>query len=102
MNVSTKMQAARERYEAAAHAVQSGVATEMNIPGREAATTPKHLRVGVNMAMTDHASLAELLMAKGIISEEEYFEALAAGAEREKRRYEELLSEIFNKQITLA
>ena len=54
-------------YEEAAHAMQSSVAHEMNLPHRQAPTEPKHLRVGVNTAMVDHAALAYLLIQKGII-----------------------------------
>lgn len=80
--------AATKRWHAAAHAMQSGVAYEMNIPGREHATRPKDLRVGVNTGLCDHAALARLLVAKGIISEVEYLEAIADEMEREVARYE--------------
>lgn len=81
--------------------MQSGVATEMNIPGRSHTTTPKHLRVGVNSAMVDSSALAELLIAKGIITEDEYAEAIAAGMEREAKAYEDRLSEHYGRKITL-
>ena len=61
----------RDRYLKAAHAMQTGVALEMS---RHAAPTePKHLRVGVNAAMSDQAGLVKLLIAKGIFTEDEYF-----------------------------
>jgi hypothetical protein len=88
------------RWHAAAHAMQSGVAMEMNIHPEP--TEPKHLRVGVNTALTDHASLAKLLISKGVITEDEYFEALADGMEAEKRRYEEHLSRLLGSPVTLA
>jgi 2-polyprenyl-6-methoxyphenol hydroxylase-like FAD-dependent oxidoreductase len=74
-----------ERYEEAAHAMQSGVAMMMNFDPSE--TTPKHLRVGVNSAMSDVAGVARLLISKGIITEDEYVAALADEMERERDRY---------------
>lgn len=88
------------RYKAASHAMQSGVATEMN--HRSQPTEPKHLRVGINAAMVDHAALATLLMAKGLFTRDEYEAALADAMEAEKRRYEIYLSELLGAKITLA
>ena len=89
----------QERYAAAAHAMQSGVATEMAQGSRD--TEPKHLRVGVNSALVDSGALAELLIKKGVISEAEYLEAIAAGMEREAKNYEERLSRKLGTKITL-
>lgn len=77
-----------ERYRAAAHAMQSGVAYEMSINPESAGTTPKHLRVGVNAAMAEQSGLARLLIAKGIITEAEYLKAVADAMERERDRYQ--------------
>lgn len=75
-----------ERYLAAAHAMQSGVAHMMHKePNGE--TTPKHLRVGVNSAMCDHAALVQILIAKGILTEAEYMKQIADEMEREQERY---------------
>ena len=75
-----------ERYEKACHAMQSGVAMEMNDnPGP---TTPKHLRVGINVALCDQAALARLLVQKGIITLEEYEAAITDEMEHEVERYE--------------
>lgn len=103
----------RERYKAALHAMQSGVAAEMgDISGvalaledelRGSATSPKHLRVGINAAMSDHAALVRLLIAKGLFTMEEYEKELADEMEREKARYEARLSEQHGgAKITLA
>lgn len=79
------------RHTAAAHAMQSGVAMEMNWnPGP---TDPKHLRVGVNTALSDQAGLVRLLIAKGLITEAEYIAAIADEMEREVVRYEERMQE---------
>lgn len=78
------------RYHAAAHAVQSGVAMELH--DDPASGSPKHLRTGLNMAMVEHGALARLLIAKGIITNEEYMAELVAGVEDEQRQYEERLT----------
>lgn len=95
----------QERYMAAMHAMQSGVATDMKTDPNarsQGATTPKHLRVGLNGALADQGALVRLLVGKGIITEAEYFEAVADAAEAEQARYEQLLSERFGKPVTLA
>ena len=75
-----------DRYAKACHAIQSGVAFEHGRGSEDG--SPKHLRVGVNLRAVDHAALVRLLLAKGIISELEYVEALADAAEEEQKRYE--------------
>lgn len=89
------------RWAAAAHAMQSGVATEMGLPGRQTATEPKFLRVGINTALSDHGGLVKLLIDKGVITEAEYFKAIADQMEFEKASYEKRLSEHFGRPITL-
>jgi len=89
------------RQMAAAHAMQSGVAMEMNWnPGP---TDPKHLRVGVNTALCDHAALVRLLMGKGIIMEAEYMAAIADEMEAEAERYRQRIQDHFGSatRITL-
>lgn len=81
----------KERYLAACHAMQSGVAQRMHQDSGE--TAPKHLRVGVNSAMVQSSVLAQLLMDKGIITEQEWFSALADAMERERDSYAKLISE---------
>jgi hypothetical protein len=89
----------RARWFAAMHAVQSGVAMEMNFnPGP---TEPKHLRTGINAVMSDHGALVGLLVAKGAITDLEYMEAIAKNAEQEKATYEARLTEQFGRKITL-
>lgn len=93
------IEASYARYLAAAHAMQSGVASKMVFDPAE--TTPKHLRVGVNSAMSDHSALAKLLIEKGVITEEEYFSAIADAMEREKGLYEKTVSDHFGAAVTL-
>lgn len=78
--------AAMERYEIAAHGMQSATAMQISRLGENGvAADAKHLRVGVNSAMVDSGSLAQLLIKKGVITSVEYLEALADGMEREHR-----------------
>ena len=97
MTDQERIDTAAQRYNAAAHAMQSGVAAEN---GRD--QEPKHLRVGVNSALVDSSSLAKLLIDKGVITPVEYHEAIADGMEAEVRRYEERLSRAKGVKITLA
>ena len=90
----------QERYHAAAHAMQTGVAMEINLGSRN--TEPKHLRTGINTAHADIGSMALLLITKGLITEAEYLEAIADGMEREAKSYEDRLSDRYGKNITLA
>ena len=89
-----------ERYRAACHAVQSGVMSELGYD--PSSGTPKHLRTGVNIAMTDLGSITRLLVSKGLLTIEEIDKALADGMEAEKQRYEKTLSDHFQSKITLA
>ena len=80
--MSEELSAIRREYEELSHAMQSGVAMMMNYdPG---ATTPKHLRVGVNSAMVDSGALAGQL---------EYYTALRDGLKREVESYTKLIRE---------
>lgn len=79
-----------DRYHAALHAMQTGVAWKMERDPSE--TTPKHLRVGVNAAMRDHSSLVQLLIEKGVFTEEEYYKAIADGMELERDMYQAWLN----------
>lgn len=76
-----------ERYDVAAHAMQSGVEFEMYHDSKP--TEPKHLRAGVNSALANCAGIAKLLITKGIITEEEYVKAMADAMEAEVERYRE-------------
>lgn len=77
------------RYTAAEHAMQTGVLTEQSLGSADG--TPKHLRVGVNSAQVGNAALASLLIAKGVITLDEYERAQADEMEFEQQRYEERL-----------
>jgi hypothetical protein len=83
----------RDRYMAAMHGVQSGVAMKMNWDTAE--TQPKQLRVGVNAAMVDTSAVATLLIAKGVFTLDEYEAALADAAERETALYTDEINQHF-------
>jgi hypothetical protein len=100
--VDVEVEKLNARYAAAMHAMQSGVAMEMQVDERKSATEPKHLRVGINSAMVNDAALATLLVKKGIITEREYLEAVVEEAEKERASYEARLTAHFGKTITLA
>ena len=89
----------KERYMTAAHAMQSGVAMEMELGGGE--TDPKHLRVGINAAMSDQAGLVRLLIARGFITEREYVAAIADKMQEEADSYAKKLSDQLGTRITL-
>jgi hypothetical protein len=83
---TNQLQAYTDRWMRAAYAIQSAIAFLIERGGFDAAT-PKHLRVGIDTAKADHGALAELLIRKGVITEEEYLRSIAEGQEREARRY---------------
>jgi hypothetical protein len=89
----------RQEYADLCHAMQSGVAMMMNYDFT--ATNPKHLRVGVNSAMVDSGALSGLLVAKGIITELEYFTALRDKMKAEVETYRKLLSDRLGASIDL-
>jgi hypothetical protein len=87
------------RYQAAGHAIQSGVLFDQQT-GSDS-SSPKHLRTGIDLRAADQAGLANLLIAKGVFTRQEYVEAMADAAEDEQKRYEEYLSKKVGKVITL-
>ena len=95
----SKLEELRAEYERLAHAMQSGVNFKMGIDPKE--TTPKHLRVGVNAAMSDQCGLARLLLAKGVFTEEEYFQAMVDAMREEMQRYQAWLEARLGKSVTL-
>ena len=94
-----KKRAYAERYEAAMHSMQAGVALQMQYDLLE--TNPKHLRVGINSAMLESNAIGELLIKKGLITEEEYMIAITEAAEKEADRYQEHLTDITGANVTL-
>lgn len=83
-----KLHELRGRYENAMHGVQSYVAYSIQALGdNKAGADHKHLRTGINAAMVSDEAVARLLIAKGVFTELEYYEALAVAAEEELARF---------------
>ena len=74
-------------YEEAAHGVQTAIAYDIG-QGRKT-TEPKHMRVGIDMSKADMLGLAILLIEKGIITSDEYIEAMRLSANEELAMREE-------------
>lgn len=92
--------AIHEEYELLMHAMQTGVAAKMFVtPSGE--TSPKHLRVGVNSALLEAASIVSLLFEKKLITPLEYFTRLRDFAKAEVEAYEKYLSEQHGTTIKL-
>jgi hypothetical protein len=77
-------------YEELGHAVQTGVKYEQETreTHRSTADHLKHLAVGNCLRAADMEGLTVLLIAKGIITEQEYLDAILASAEREVELFE--------------
>lgn len=80
--------------------MQAGVAYDAGAD--HPSTTAKHLRVGVNVSMRDHASLGRLLVRKGLIDEAEYLDVLTEGMNEEVEMYEADLTRRLGRVVTLA
>ena len=96
-----------DRYLKAVHAMQSGVKMMINYEhpdiqtddnATDPSTGPKHLRVGINVNMSDHAALIHLLLDKKIITIDDYDISLADQMEDQVKMYEKNIEEaMFNK-----
>jgi hypothetical protein len=91
-------QADQQRYLAAMHAVQSGVALKMNWDPDE--TAPKQLRVGMNSALVSNGALIKLLIDKGVCTVDEFQAVLADYAEQEQASYEAEIAEHYGNNGT--
>lgn len=68
-----------KKYEEHAHAMQTAIAYNPDKRAQE----PKHLRVGIDLRKAEHAGLVNLLIAKGVFTQEEYLEAIVVSTEVE-------------------
>lgn len=84
-----KIRALQQKYRELVHAMQSGVKLDLMLRDKGQDNLNKHLRVGINVAMSDHAALTRILVSRGIISELEYHQALVDAMEAEVKSYEE-------------
>lgn len=87
-------------YEAAAHGVQSAIKYEMghdaHVNGRPMLDNIKHLRVGIDCRAADALGLAELLIAKGVFTKDEYVEYMRLAMNEELARYTEYVRKTFS------
>jgi hypothetical protein len=92
-------------YSEAAHAIQTGVAMDIELDAMRSedrsATSTKHLRVGVNMALVEQAAIAKLLIDKGLITQREFDDAITHAVNEEAKRYEQHISERLGRRVTL-
>jgi hypothetical protein len=70
-------------YQRAAKAVQTAIEFNPN----KTALEPKHMRVGIDMSKADMSGLVNLLINKGVISLEEYEQAITQSANMEATRH---------------
>ena len=88
-----------DRYEAALHAVQSGVLFDHQLGSDDG--SPKHLRVGITSAMIQSTTLVRLLVDAGAFTRADWWRALADEAHRERQRYEAQLSDRLGRPVSL-
>lgn len=81
----------KARYEAAAHAMMTGVSYVMQYDPNE--TDLKHMKVGINNSFIGQAVILQILIRKNIITEEEYWEELVIFMEKEVEMYKQRLEE---------
>ena len=99
MDEAKQIAALADEYEKLMHALQTGVAAEMNYD--TAPTQPKHLRVGINSTLCEQAALVKLLLEKGVFTEIEYYTALRDSVLAEVLSYEKRLKERYGIDIKL-
>jgi hypothetical protein len=90
----------KRTYLEAMHAIQTGVAMELRKDPSSA--SPKHLRVGINSMLCNQAALVKVLVAKGLITQEEYATAVVEEANLEVERQEKTLRDDFGIEVNLA
>lgn len=95
----------KRTHQEAQHAMQTGV--KMELEALQSARADWHekdhkdLRVGSNTALCDQAGLVRLLVAKGLITIDEYENAITQEMAREVERYEKRLSRDLGTTVTL-
>jgi hypothetical protein len=67
-------------------------AVQLILERGDTSATRKHLRVGVNSAMVDSGALIDLLIRKGVITEDEISKELADKMEQEVKMYRKELN----------
>jgi len=83
------------------HAIQTGVKARIEY-GLSNDSDPKHLRVGINNALIAQGALTDLLVKKGLITEEEFAQTYVEFLKKEVESYELLLSAHLKTKVKLA
>ena len=88
----TRIQYLAQEYLKIVHSIQCAIdfdhKVKMNEEGEDKSWEPKHLRVGIDTTKAEDAGLAVLLIKKGVITEEEYYQAMLDGVKKELEIYE--------------
>ena len=79
-------------YRRLIHSMQAGVGFDANSQDQ----TPKHLRVGINCAMSEAGALVSLLIKKGVITEEELVDEFIVYMQREVESYKKTLAKKYD------
>ena len=95
----TELELAQERYLQTTWGMCSGVGYAMGFDQDE--TTPKQLRIGVNMALLRAEALLALLLEKDVFTELEWITTLTRVVENERVRYEALLTRYMGQPVEL-
>lgn len=90
-------EALKRRYAAAVHARQSAVESK-----GDRSLTPKHMRVGIDSAMSEQGGLVQLLIQKGIVTDDEYLVAMCEAAEREAESWAVRVHRTYNLPDTVS
>lgn len=86
-------------YNRLVHAMQSGVAMAIELGSKEA--NPKHLRVGVNVAIVECSALYGLLVSKGVITAREATDTILDAHGMEVSRHASELSRELGYDVVL-
>lgn len=87
-----------QRYMDLAHSVQSAVGWLLERDAKSG--TPKHLRTGLDVTKCEQAALVNLLVDRGIITEEEYVRGINEMLEKEVQRHEAEAERHFGLKVT--
>lgn len=82
-----QIKALQIRYRELVHAMRSGVELDLMLRPDDGQLN-KHLRMSIDVAMSDHAALTRILVSRGLITELEYHQALVDAMESEVKSYE--------------
>jgi hypothetical protein len=93
----------KAEYDRQAHRVQTGSAwlISFGAAGDTNPGSPKHLLTGNNLRSSDMKALVDLLISKGVFTEDEYLAAILQSTTEEADRLEKQISEKCGQKVTL-